>query len=116
VSLQRTTGGDVALRSQLELGQTIKALLGERSQAELARAIGVDPSALSRALSGQRSLDLSELAAVAEYFGVSSESLLFEDSQVFALRAGSVGEDVRESLQRCLDVIDSYLLLETAAK
>jgi transcriptional regulator with XRE-family HTH domain len=90
-------------------------MLGERSQADLARAIGLDQSALSRVISGQRSLDLSELAAISEYFGVSSESLLFEDDQVFALRADSVSEEVCESVQRCLDVIDHYLLLETAA-
>jgi transcriptional regulator with XRE-family HTH domain len=106
----------VALRSQTEIGRTIRDLLGSRSQAELARAIGLDPSAMSRVLSGQRSMDLSELAAVAEYFGVSSESLLFEDDQVFALRADCISDEVRASVQQCLDVIDGYLLLETAAK
>lgn len=76
----------------------------------------MDPSALSRVISGRRSLDLSELAAIAEYFGVASETLLLEDDHVFALRADCAGAEIDEAMARCMTIIDNYLLLETAAK
>ena len=104
------------IRSQSEIGQKIRELLGERPQAELARAVGIDPSALSRVITGRRSLDLSELAAVAQFFGVDSEAILFEDDQVFALRADCQSDDIRAAVARCVTIIDNYLLLETAAK
>ncbi len=46
------------------------------SQQDLARILGVDPSAISRALSGKRNFKSLELALIAEALGTSVESLV----------------------------------------
>jgi transcriptional regulator with XRE-family HTH domain len=106
----------VSVRDNEEIGRVIRELLGDTSQADLARAISMDPSALSRVISGKRSLDLSELGAIAEFFGISSEDLLLADDQVFALRGDGGDEEVSRAIGRCIELMDNYLLLEAAAK
>ncbi|MGO8685194.1 MAG: helix-turn-helix domain-containing protein [Thermoleophilia bacterium] len=106
----------MSIRNKSEIGREIQRLLAGRPQADLARVVGLDPSALSRIISGRLSLDLSELAAVANYFGVSSEYLLYENDEVFALRADCANDQIAGAVQQCLTIIDNYLLLETAAK
>jgi hypothetical protein len=74
------------------------------------------PSALSRVISGKRSLDLSELAAVADYFSISTEELILEDEQVFAFRADAADGEMGRAVAQCFTIIDNYLLLEAASK
>src|SRR5665647_2405501 len=73
-------GGEDALkvRSDKEVGARISGLLGERPQRELAEAIDMQPSVLSRALAGERAFNMSELVDIADYLGVHIEDLLFD--------------------------------------
>jgi len=57
------------------------------SQAQLARSIGMDPSALSRALSGQRGLSGAEIVALAQQLRVSTDWLLLGEEPFPALIA-----------------------------
>jgi Zn-dependent peptidase ImmA (M78 family)/transcriptional regulator with XRE-family HTH domain len=61
--------------------RTAIAEAGVRQQ-EVAAAVGIGPSSLSRALSGQRDFKSLELALVAEFLGVSTEVLLSDAVQV----------------------------------
>ena len=48
------------VRSDTEVGARIGALLGGRPQRELAEAVAMQPSVLSRALAGERAFNMSE--------------------------------------------------------
>jgi transcriptional regulator with XRE-family HTH domain len=54
-----------------------------KTQADLARQLGLPPSAVSRMLRGERQMKLAEAVATAEFLGVSQEEIL--------RRAGDVG-------------------------
>lgn len=56
--------------------QRLREMQPEVSQAQLARDVGMDPSALSRALNGKRGLAGSEVAALAARLRVSTDWLL----------------------------------------
>jgi transcriptional regulator with XRE-family HTH domain len=62
-----------------EIAERIRRLLDERgeSQADLARVLDVDSSAVSRLLKGERGLAAGELAALCAHYGVSSDHMLF---------------------------------------
>lgn len=62
-----------------EIGERIRALLDDRgeAQADLARVLEVDGSAVSRLLKGERGLAAGELAAMCAHYGVSSDHILF---------------------------------------
>src|SRR5439155_17540635 len=47
-----------------------------KTQAALARETGIDPSAISKMISGKRALQTDEIPAVAEALQVSAETLL----------------------------------------
>jgi transcriptional regulator with XRE-family HTH domain len=49
------------------------------SQKRLAAAIGVDPSSMNRIEKGERAVSVVELVGVADFFGVSAESILRGD-------------------------------------
>lgn len=104
------------------MGDRIRELLKGRSQAELARAVRMDQSALSRVMSGQRALAVGELATIADYFGVRPEVIISEPDAVFgaSLRTGvedSVSQaDFDEAIARCLTVIDDFELFRTAGR
>jgi transcriptional regulator with XRE-family HTH domain len=63
----------------VEIAARIRALLEERgdTQADLARVLDVDESAVSKLLSGHRGLAAAELAALCEHYGVRSDTILF---------------------------------------
>jgi Zn-dependent peptidase ImmA (M78 family)/transcriptional regulator with XRE-family HTH domain len=56
------------------------------SQQELAAAIGMDPTALSKALAGRRGFKSLEVALIAESLGVSTDALLADDDADVPLR------------------------------
>lgn len=66
-----------------EIAMRLKELLAERgeTQADLARALEVDESAVSRLIRGRRGLGAAELAGLCEHFGVSSDFVLFGNEQ-----------------------------------
>jgi transcriptional regulator with XRE-family HTH domain len=84
-----------------EIAGRIRALLDERgeSQADLARVLEIDGSAVSRLLKGQRGLAAGELAATCAHYGVSSDHILFgaaDEEQVGAvLRADNDADATR---------------------
>jgi transcriptional regulator with XRE-family HTH domain len=73
----------------VEIAARIRALLEERGdkQAELARVLDIDESAVSKLLSGRRGLAAAELAALCEHYGVRSDVILFgaEEEMVGAI-------------------------------
>lgn len=74
--------GTMTYARDRQVGRIVKAFLGYSggSQRELARAIGIEESALSRSISGSRRWNLDELDQIAEHFGVTT-SVLLEDPE-----------------------------------
>lgn len=104
------------IRSDSDVGKRVVALLGSRSQRELADAIGMQRSVLSRALAGERAFNMSEIVDIADYLGVGAEELLFDEQPAFALRGGADDEGSREAVARCSRLIDAMLQLEAVAR
>ena len=103
-------------RTTTELAATVRELLGDRPQRELAELLGLDASAVSRALAGKRALNLAEVVDIADYLGVEPSRLLFNDEAVFALRAGEGAALPPETERRCLQIMSDVLAFRTVAK
>ena len=103
-------------RTTTDLAATVRELLGDRPQRELAELLGLDASAVSRALAGKRALNLAEVVDIADYLGVEASHLLFKDEAVFALRAGEGTALSHEAERRCLQIINDVLAFRTVAK
>lgn len=104
----------MAYRTDSEVGARIGRLLEEqgRSQAEVAAAIEMDPTALNKVISGRRSLTGTELVLLARELDVAPQSLIVEDAEpVFALRAAGDAE-IETVMTECEQLIDGYLRLE----
>jgi len=80
------------------------------SQKQLAAAIGVDPSSMNRIEKGERAVSVVELVRVADFFGVSAESILRVDESggVLFRMEGQASSSVDESLRLFRDVIRDY--------
>lgn len=96
------------------LGVRIAELRGEMSQQDLARAVGLDPTVLSKIEAGKRPLRIGELVAIARELGIDPTAILDEDAPVFALRGDASG-DVQQAVQRFEQVMDAYLTLSALA-
>jgi len=103
-------------RTTADLATTVRELLGNRPQRELAELLGLDASAVSRALAGKRALGLGEIVDIADYLGVEPSHLLFRDEAIFALRAGEGTALSHEAERRCLQIINDVLAFRTVAK
>jgi len=106
----------VKIRSDSEVGARIVALLGERPQRELADAVGMQPSVLSRALAGERAFNMSELVDIADYLGVRVESLLFDEEPAFVQRGAASDAAAQAAIDRCSRLIDAMLQIETVGR
>ena len=104
------------VRADIEVGKRILEALGSRSQRELADAVALQPSVLSRALAGERAFNMSEIADIADYLGVRVEDLLFDEQPAFAMRGGADDEVARETVARCSDLIDAMLQIEAVGR
>jgi hypothetical protein len=106
----------VKVRSDTEVGARISVLLGERPQRELAEAVAMQPSVLSRALAGERAFNMSELVDIADYLGVRVEDLLFDEQPAFVKRG--VGDDAatQDAIDRCSRLIDAMLQIESVGR
>jgi len=116
VPRRRVHGGAVKIRSDSEVGARIVALLGERPQRELADAVGMQPSVLSRALAGERAFNMSELVDIADYLGVRVESLLFDEEPAFVQRGAASDAAAQAAIDRCSRLIDAMLQIETVGR
>lgn len=61
------------------MGQKLATLRGDRTQEEVARAVGISVSAIGMYESGRRIPRDGVKIALASYFGVNIQSLFFED-------------------------------------
>lgn len=101
-------------------GQMIEEIVRLRkeqgaSQADLADHLGIDQSAVSKLESGERGLAATELASIADFFGVSAQALLTEESEALVFRAECDHEDVREAVDRADALIDGFLYFRALA-
>jgi transcriptional regulator with XRE-family HTH domain len=76
MSITDVPGVGPALRERV--AEEVRALMGRRrtTGAQLARAIGVPQSSLSRKLTGRYPLDVDDLEAIAAYFEIPVASLI----------------------------------------
>lgn len=96
-----------------EIGERIRSLLEERgdSQADLARVLDVDGSAVSRLLKGDRGLAAGELAAMCAHYGVSSDYILFgasDEDPVGAVLRAEDGADASRVVQLVEEAFADY--------
>ncbi|MET8084130.1 XRE family transcriptional regulator [Micromonospora sp. NPDC005237] len=84
------------------------------SQQKLAESVGLDPSALSRALTCQRNFKSLEVALIAEKLGVTVQSLLAEEEEQRApeLLAARAQPATSPALQSALERTDEILELD----
>ncbi len=103
------------IRSDKEVGARIVSLLGDRSQRQLAEAVELQPSVLSRALAGERAFNMSEIVDIADYLGVRAEELLFDEQPAFVRRGGG-DEAAEQAVDRCARLIDAMLQIEVVGR
>jgi transcriptional regulator with XRE-family HTH domain len=79
-------------------------------QKQLADAIHLDPSAMNRIEKGERAVSVAEVIRIADFFGVTAESILREpESSGILFRMGEHrGAAVEQSLELFRDVIRDY--------
>jgi transcriptional regulator with XRE-family HTH domain len=96
----------------VEIAARIRALLEERgdAQADLARVLDVDESAVSKLLSGRRGLAAAELAALCEHYGVRSDTILFgaQEELVGAILRADEDADAARVIARVEEAFADY--------
>lgn len=103
----------MAFRTDKEIGNHILALLGSRTQKELADAVDMDATALNKVIAGKRTLTGTELVLIARALNVSPQSLLAEEeAPVFAMRGRGDAAGAETVEKECSSLIDGYLRLE----
>ena len=106
----------MAYRTDAQVVEVIRELLGARPQAEFAAAVGIESTAFNKVLKGTRRLALGELVAIAGQLGVDPQVLLVDQSEdAVVFRADADQEVLDEAQVRCLELIDNFLLLEALA-
>lgn len=75
-----STGKDPKTRSNMLIGEHVHTLMWRtgRTQAQLAKLLGVDQGSVSRRLHGRREWSATEIAVTAAWLGVPPEQLLPE--------------------------------------
>lgn len=104
------------VRSDVEVGARVASLLGARSQRELADAVQMQPSVMSRALSGDRAFNMSELVDIADYLGVPVEELLFDEQPAFVGRGAVDDVATQEAITLCSRLIDGMRQVEAVGR
>lgn len=104
------------VRSDAEVGSRIVALLGSRPQRELAEAVAMQPSVLSRALAGERAFNMSELVDIADYLGVRVEELLFDEQPAFVGRGANDDAETKAAIDLCSRLIDGMRQVEAVGR
>lgn len=96
------------------IGGRIADLRGEMTQQDLAQAVGLDPTVLSKIEAGRRPLRIAELIAIARELGVDPAAVLEEEKPVFALR-GDASANISRAVQQFEGIVDAYLTLSALA-
>lgn len=103
-------------RTSDEIGEHVRALRSDASmsQTQLGEVLGVDQATVSRIEAGERALTGRDLMLVADYFGVSSSSIVRRSEESLALlRAGDAEpEGVKRSLEEFRSCIEDYFGVE----
>lgn len=101
-------------RNDLEIGERIAELLGDREQTDLAAAVGMRSDALNKVINGRRGLSGTEIVLIARELAVSPEDLLSTDltQPTFMMRAAGDADAVRAAMERCSELVEGYLRLE----
>lgn len=104
-------------RTEQQIVEKIVELRGKHNvtKKELANALGVNPSAVSRLEAGQRGLAAAELTTIAELLGVSTDELLRDDHPVTVLRADTTDEKVAAAMEIVDGLVDTYRYLDAVA-
>ena len=100
----------MAYRTEQQIVERITQLRGEQglTKRDIAAALGVDPSAMSRMESGQRGLAAVELAVIAELLGVTTDDLLRDDQAVTVLRADTTDARVAAAMEVVEGLVGTY--------
>lgn len=107
------------MRGSLELGAAIAESRTRQglTQTDLAALLRLDQPIVSQIETGKRGVSVFELAEIADALGVTIGSLLPQEKAVFAMRAaGADSEELRLVQERCLEIMEDYLMLETATQ
>ena len=107
----------MAYRREEDVVRRIVALREERgvSQRQLAEALELDPSAVTRIERGQRGIAVGELATIAEQLDISVDMLLREDEPVAKFRADTSQPGVTEAMETVGEFLDAYRYLGALA-
>jgi transcriptional regulator with XRE-family HTH domain len=107
-------------RTKEQVLEEIVRLRKERgiSQTEVAEALGVDQSAVSKLESGERGMAVAELATIAELLGVSVESLLVEEDEAAVVFRGDDPDapEVKQAVQQADQLIDNLFYYRALVK
>jgi len=110
-----STRGRERARTDAELAEAIRDLTADYSQRELADLLGIDPSAVSRALAGKRAFNLREVALIADWLGVDADDLLFSREGALAWRCEAGEVDQEQAARLCREVLKDYLAFRTVS-
>lgn len=107
-------------RTKGEIAGFVAALREETdlTQEEVAEALGMSQSAVSRVESGTRGLALEELLAYANYFGKNPDEILRKDVEGLALMRGENidSEAARDAVALFREVIRDYFGAEALVR
>jgi len=111
---QMSTRGRERARSDAEVSEAVRDLTEGYSQKELAELLGLDPSAVSRALAGKRAFNLREIALIADWLGVDADDILFARASALAWRCESP-ESSDAAACRCREAVKDFLAFRAVA-
>lgn len=109
------TGGPERARTDAEVAEAIRGLVDDRPQRELAELLGIDQSAISRALSGKRAFNLREVALIADWAGTDTDDILFAQPNGFAFRCDSGDSQCDAAARKCRDIVRDLFAFRAVA-
>jgi transcriptional regulator with XRE-family HTH domain len=102
-------------RTGEEIGEFLRGLREERglTQGDIAEALDLDKTAISKIERGARSLTAKELITLADYYTIPSDAIVCREPEAVFLRGGDAEpEGVKRSLEIFRACIEDYLGLE----
>jgi transcriptional regulator with XRE-family HTH domain len=103
--------------SPKELGRRLAELrdTADVSTRQLAEALGIQQSAVSRIESGERKLTIGEMIAACEFLGAPVDSLLRENATTVAWRSDGDPAQVEAAKREMRRVIDDFFAFRASA-